>query len=109
MVDHDFYHYQKTKDDSKQHLNVIMDELRMLFDPKKWDEGIHTRLLKEKVLNKIPRIRDKRNPLARLKKVFQRLHSDHYEDALEFMAATIGEDRARSILDSLRHDQSHED
>ena len=89
MAENEFYHYYKTKDESKRHLEAMVTELRQLFDPNEFDEAIHVALLKDKVLNKMHRIRDKKNPLAGLKKVLQRLHRDHYEAALEYVLDTL--------------------
>ena len=105
MADHDFYHYQETKDDSKRHLQAIMDELRPLFNSDEWkeNESVHVENLKRKVVNKIHRVRDKRNPLAGIKKAFKRLSTDRHEDAFEFLAVELGLGRAQSILNDLHH------
>ena len=102
MVANNFYHYKSTRNDSCQKMDRIVHELRSLFDSQGWDERIHPEKLKEKVCNKIHRIRARRgDALAKLRTFLQTLPKDVYPAATQVMLEVFGEDTVRAGLDEL--------
>ena len=96
MITNNFYHYKSTSRDSCLKLDRVTEELRNLFDTQGWDENIHLERLKEKVQNKIHRIRTKiereNTLLSQLRNLVQVLPKEVHEDATRIFIEGIGQD-----------------
>ena len=102
MILNNFYHYKSTSHDSCHKLDRVTEELRHLFDTQGWDESIHLERLKEKVCNKIHRIRAKiereNSLLAQLRSILETLPNEAYEEATRVFIEVVGQDTVTAGL-----------
>ena len=97
MAENNFYNYSKKSDNSKHHLRALVAEVRSLFKGDEWVEADHNPLLKRKVLNKMHKIREEKNPLASFRRVLNRLRPEHHPAAMELVQETTGLSQARDV------------
>lgn len=104
MDDNNFLHHYQTKEESNQKLNTITQNLRGLFEQSNW-KAEHTEKLKEKVRNKMHRIRPQierthlnalRDDLQPFKEAFEKLPSHIHEEAFRAFVFHIGKDKAKN-------------
>ena len=98
MVKNTFFNYRSTKDESCQKMDRILQELQSLFDTTDWDKQVHLEKLKEKVCNKIHRIRARRDALAEFRNVLRRLPPEAHEEAVRAMVEAVGKERVSAGL-----------
>ena len=105
MIEHDFMHCSKRKDRDQTLLNQITTELKAWFDPSDWQDAVHGALLKEKVCNKMHRIRSQlssQDPIRKLQDGLEGLQEDDYERALHLVFSTIGRGKVQAALATMQ-------
>ena len=101
MVEHNFYHYYKTKDKSKNLLEAIVNKLGELFDPSEWDPDTHKKKLKDKVINKIHRIRHQlaaRGAVDDLRTALGKVVPEDHDEILQAVFDVVGLAKAKAFL-----------
>jgi len=108
MVHHHFYNYNKTKAASNINLNTITANLSELFDPLEWVHDTHEKKLKNKVINKIHRIRRQHLPRGTIdfRIAFAKVVSDDYDEILQIVFDKVGLAKMKAFLTA--RDQTQE-
>lgn len=100
MVQNRFYNYYKTKHASCVLLDTITVHLSGLFNPLEWNRNIHEQKLKNKVINKIHRIRHQlaRGAVDDFRRALAGVAPQDYEKIMHAMFEVVGPARAKAYL-----------
>lgn len=109
MEDNDFLHHHRTKEESSQKLHAVTQNLRGLFEQDNWKPE-HTERLKEKVRNKMHRIRLQiektrlnafRDDFQPFKEALEILPLHTHEKAFRAFVSHIGKDKVEELVSRL--------
>lgn len=102
MIEHDFMRCSKKKGRDQTLLGQISNDLRAWFDPTDWRDEVHEPALREKVLNKMHRIRNdlaNQDSIRKLEDALENLLEQDYEKALHLVISRVGPETAQTALE----------
>ncbi|KAI4163014.1 MAG: hypothetical protein LQ342_003332 [Letrouitia transgressa] len=94
MDSNDFLHYYATKEESNQKLNIITRNLRGLFIGN-WEDPKYDDLLKDKVRNKMHRIRPQ---IQKARSDTHETFKDNFEKALAKIPPQVHEEAINAVI-----------
>ena len=109
MEANNFWSYSMRKETDCRLLEDITSELSGSFDQDMWRDEDHREKLKEKIKNKMHRLRKERDCLQGLRKALSRIPEEQSDEALRIVIAAFSSEKVEAALEARRGSSSSSD